>query len=199
MKTSQGSVDLSVRPQLSLSLEIDSNGASSSKRDTEGLEARKVLTNSAYRINYYSPLILHWDEKGVDLMAHALQYAIMRYTGSAFRDWASEETTGDSMGKAPGSFQLHKQSENESGKAPEYRDNSGRALFAQDSMTCPAGKDCDSEFDCSADLCESGDEVCDEESTKVRGGSTIVNKNKLGGEVPGVQSSNSTPRNLSTR
>lgn len=86
MKTSQGSVDLSVRPQLSLSLDIDNDDASSSKRDTEGLKARKVLTNSAYRINYYSPVILHWDEKGVDLMAHSLQYAFMRYTGGAFRN-----------------------------------------------------------------------------------------------------------------
>lgn len=103
------------------------------------------------------------------------------------------------MGKAPGSFQLHKQSDNENGNAPEYRDNSGRALFAQDSMICPAGKDCDSKFDCSADLCESGDEVCDEESTNVRGGSTIDNKNKLSGEVPGVQNFNSTSTALSAR
>lgn len=171
MKTSQGSVDISLRPNLQLALDIDNNNPHASKRDVQDLEARKILSLSGYRINYYSPVMLHWDDEGVNLMTDALQYAMVRYTGGAFDDWAAEETSGKSMGRAPGIVRLHKQSDSEDDDAPAYEDNSSRALFDSDNLTCPVEDDCEDNFDCNANLCQSGDENCGEESTNVRGGS----------------------------
>ncbi|KAH6871040.1 hypothetical protein B0T10DRAFT_278280 [Thelonectria olida] len=175
LKTHQGKVGLSVTPIFKTLVHIkDLKDTSSWKRDDGDLEARRIIGDSMYKFQVYSPMSLSWDESNVALQVDALHYSLLSTGHSSLKSWGSDETSGKAMGSSPGRFVLHKQLDDEDSSAPKYNKKTATdsKLFDDQALTCTEEEDDDDENKrirkCDADLCKSGDLVCTDPSSNHR-------------------------------